>query len=333
VPADAIAAAEWEHAAGWVAAYRELAEHTSDVDVLGSAPTAGLAEKHATWHAAHEAAALPEAGAEEAEMADGLLRVHVRAWEREQHWAPRYVADELEATTKAARTASENAGVWTARVEVTADPVEAQRLQDEAVWARAQAEALAQKAEQLDLADTVRARWSVETAVTRDLADRARAELDRRGISLDDPAEQVTAEEWLAADRAQQAAEDPVRAIRDESELVDEQTLTLPEERDQGPRALEAAPPDIRALSVPDVTEFADPEDRSRIPSVEKTRETVERARDAIGEFDRRDDEQRAHDRWDAEEHRSQELAQWAAADDQAREQTEASHSDDLVPG
>lgn len=328
VPKDAIAAAEWEHAAGWIAAYRELAEHTSDVDVLGSPPAAGLAEKHATWHAAHEAAALPEAGAEEAQISEGLLRVHVRAWERERNWAPRYVADELEATSKTARKASENATMWAARAEVTSDPVEAQRLRDEAVWARAEAEALTQKTGQLELADTARARWSVETAVTRDRADRARAELDRRGVSLDDPTEQVTAQDWLAADRAHQAAEDRVREIRDEAELLDEHNPTLPTLQDPGPHALEMVQPDIRELSVPDVTEFTDPEDRTAIPSAEKTREAVDRTRDAVVEFDRRDDEQRAHTNWDAEQNRSQELAHWVAADRQAREQAEASHSD-----
>ncbi len=43
-------------------------------------------------------------------------------------------------------------------------------------------------------------------------------ELQARGVDLDDPAEQVTADEWLAAHRADQAAEDAHRDV-DEIDL------------------------------------------------------------------------------------------------------------------
>jgi len=37
-PDDPLTCAEWEHAAGWAAAYRELAGHNDDADLLGAPP-------------------------------------------------------------------------------------------------------------------------------------------------------------------------------------------------------------------------------------------------------------------------------------------------------
>ena len=55
-------------------------------DPLGAAPARGLVEKAALFRAAHEALRLVDAGAEEADLSDGQLRVRVRAAEREQAW-------------------------------------------------------------------------------------------------------------------------------------------------------------------------------------------------------------------------------------------------------
>jgi hypothetical protein len=75
--------------------------HTDETDPLGAAPPAGFAEKAALFTAAHEALDLPEAGAEEARLSDGQLRVRARALEREEAWAPRRVGDERNAALRA----------------------------------------------------------------------------------------------------------------------------------------------------------------------------------------------------------------------------------------
>lgn len=90
---------------------------------------------------------------------------------------------------------------------------------------------------------------------------------------MDDPGDRTTAQEWLAAHRAEQLAEDPHREVRDETELTD-QTITL----DAGTRddvaaapVVETAVPDVRDTSVPDATEAADSAQQRRVPTVNVT--------------------------------------------------------------
>ncbi|MBA2696682.1 MAG: hypothetical protein H0U62_12780, partial [Actinobacteria bacterium] len=65
----------------------------------------------------------------------------------------------------------------------------------------------------LETADEARALWWAETAVARDNAERARVVLGLRGIDIDNPADRVTAQEWLDADQAEKLAADSHRAI------------------------------------------------------------------------------------------------------------------------
>jgi hypothetical protein len=88
VPADEEGRSEWARAAGWAASYRELADHVDPADALGTAPPAGLAERHAIFRTAHDVLDLPGAGAEEESMTEGRLRNRVAAYEREENWAP-----------------------------------------------------------------------------------------------------------------------------------------------------------------------------------------------------------------------------------------------------
>ena len=61
--------------------------------------------------------------------------------------------------------------------------------------------------------------WFTHTANSREKAHRARTELRARGIDPDDPDDRVTAEEWLAAHRAEQAEAERTREIREDYEL------------------------------------------------------------------------------------------------------------------
>lgn len=226
VPDDEAARAEWERKASWAGAYRELAEHVDDADPLGAAPPAGLAEKHALFRTAHTALDLSTAGAEEEAMSEGRLRALVVAWEREQAWAPRYVADELEAAHDELRCTRTDATVWTARAEAETDPLQADQLRAAAEQAAARAVELEPIVADLELADDIRTAWRLETAITRDRAERARHGAGIRGINLDDPGDRVTGDEWLDAHYAEQLAADAERTITEHDLAPDTAELT-----------------------------------------------------------------------------------------------------------
>ncbi|WP_246633220.1 MobF family relaxase [Pseudonocardia nigra] len=216
--------AEWERRAGWAGSYRELVDHTDHADPLGAAPPAGLVEKHAVFRAAHQALDLPDAGADEEQMSEGRLRARVVAARREEVWAPRYVADELDATHEALRTARADATIWAARAAAEADPHEAAQLRAAANNAQERADQLAEQVDALTAADDARSLWLIETAVTRDRAERARQALSWRGIDVDSPDDRVTAQEWLDADHAAKLAADPDRPITEHDLAPDDLT-------------------------------------------------------------------------------------------------------------
>jgi AAA domain-containing protein len=317
VPADddILARTEWEHRAGWAAAYRELVGYTDDRDPLGNAPAPGLAEKAAMFRAAHEALGLLDVGAEEAEMTEGQLRARFVAYEREHNWAPRNVADELDATHQAADRARENAEIWAARADAPdTDQAEAAQLRTDADAARREAEQLAARAAVLEEADDARARWYVHTAVTRENAHRSGTELRARGIDPHSAADRVTAEEWLQAHLAEQAEAERDREIHDEYELHDP-TRELAHVDDRGPAA-DAAAPDVREISAPDPTERTDPTKRHRVPTIDETAELVARAQASPAEVAAREAADRARE---AEENaRREELARWSHEADTA---------------
>ncbi|MGD9525617.1 hypothetical protein [Pseudonocardia sp.] len=168
MPEDVVARQEWEHRAGWAAAWRELAGHTDEVDPLGSAPARGMVEKAALFRAAHEALRLIDAGHEEAGLSDGQLRMRVRGWEREQAWAPLHVADELAATHAAAAKARADAVIWAARADGPDLAVaDREQLRAAADAALREADALDEQVPALDEAERARAAWYLHTAVTR----------------------------------------------------------------------------------------------------------------------------------------------------------------------
>jgi len=325
VPADEAGRAEWERKAGWAASYRELVDHTDEADPLGAAPPAGLSEKHALFRAAHAALDLADAGAEEEGMTEGRLRVRVAAYGREETWAPRYVADELEATHEALRRHRTDATVWAARADTAPDPLEADQLHAAAQTARAEAGQLAQRVVELEAADDARAVWWMETAITRDNAERARVALGMRGIDIDNPAERVTAQEWLDVHEAEKPAADAHRAITEQDlpGVVDEPDRVDPAdsahsdqhdaERDDAERndaerndaerndgagwdgrgpehsgrddVVSGPMADIREISERDAGERADPEQRRRVPLPDETAATVDRAQLALAEI------------------------------------------------
>jgi hypothetical protein len=221
VPETGLDRLDWEDRAGWAALAREVLGRDSVTDPLGAAPPAGDHLGRVLFRTGHHALGLPEAGAEEAELSDGGLHARWHAWQRDLDAAPEYVADMLAETHSQARDARAAGLIWQARAGVEDDPAAADRLRAEAAVKLADADTLDQRAAELETVDGARSAWLVATAVTRDLAERARIEAAMRGIDLDDPGPRTTAAELLAEQAAGTQAEDPHREIADERDLAD----------------------------------------------------------------------------------------------------------------
>jgi hypothetical protein len=196
-----------------VAAHREITEHHDPVVALGSPPAPGQPELFASWRAACRALGREEAAREEAELSNGQLRLRVRAWAREQVWAPAYVADELAATCRAAESHRASAVLLQAEADSGTAGPDVHRLRNEARDSAALAEALDLRATALREADHARALWFAHTAATRVAGERAADELDRRRLEATVEPD-VTAEEWLELHRQATLREERARDIR-----------------------------------------------------------------------------------------------------------------------
>jgi hypothetical protein len=345
VPADVLGRTEWETKAGWAATWREqtasvapLAEH----DPLGAPPAAGMVEKRAMWAAAHHALDLAEAGAEEERASEGLLRARVRAWEREQAWAPRYVADQLAASHEAAQRADNDAIVWSHRAEVATDPRERAQLLEAAERAQMEADTARALIPDLEFNDDARASWYVHTAETRERAERAAAALRLRGVDPEAQEEKVSAQEWLDAHRADQAEDEQSRAITETD--VDERAIAdsaaIGDDAGETDVELDTAVGDIRETAQADPTETVPEKQPRRVPLADETADAVERAHVAAREIAARDtwastqdDKDSVSDDFDSDLHRSARVNLYAWDDETAAEHdfaqvTAASHSD-----
>ncbi|WP_162606107.1 AAA family ATPase, partial [Jiangella aurantiaca] len=213
VPDDAAERVEWEHRAGTVAAYREATGWDDEREAIG--PAAGLSstERRAAWHEAWTALGRPDTTTEEHGLTDGALRNRVRAWQRAQEWAPADVYGEMRETGQQAQHRRQQAAVLDARADVAADPVEAAQLRSDAEHERALADVLVDVETGLSTVADARAAWITDTAVMRELAERAEAELAERDVPIGDEPDRTTPEEWLAAQRAAEAEDDTYRAV------------------------------------------------------------------------------------------------------------------------
>ncbi|MFF0469317.1 MobF family relaxase [Micromonospora zamorensis] len=300
VPADMVERMEWEHKASQIAAYREADSFDDDAAVLPPSPGISSSEKRAAWHEAWRAAGRPEAGQEEQDLSDGALRVRVKAWQREQEWAPQYVDSEMKATGRQAAEHRQAAALLKAEAEAAADQVERERLLAEAQEKEVLADLLAQVEEDLDLAAEARAAWFLDVAATREAAERAQAELANRGRDVGGEEDRVTAEEWLQAHDEAMAAEDPHRPVT-EADLVDEEKvaerdLDVPEtavEQVVGDAAEEPAAEQEMPRGVPTPTETAVAVAAARLALVEvadrRSQEAARAEREATAEQEARE--------------------------------------------
>jgi hypothetical protein len=303
----------WIERAASVAAHRELTGNDDTTEALPGPPKQGQVEAYASWRAAWRALGRDEASRAEAEMSDGQLRARVRAYQREEAWAPNYVAPELSGTKQAARRHRGTAEVRAAEAATASDEARRAQLEREALQAGALADVLDRQAAQLEKADEIRAHWYAHTAATRAAEQRARVELSARGVDPDADDRDTNAEQWLAAHRADQAAEDQHRKITDEHDLRD-----VAQEREAAHRVVEPEPSvDAAETNLADVRDQAAadrkrepraPDNWTRVPTAEETSESITRAQRALAELEARraQDERRAHD-----EARARQLTDW----------------------
>jgi conjugative relaxase-like TrwC/TraI family protein len=214
VPEDEAAQHAWRERAGAVAAHRELTGHDDEATPLGAAPKAGQVDAYASWRSAWRALGRPDADRDEAEMSDGQLHLRVRAYEREQAWAPRYVANELAGTRQAAERHRATASIRAAEAEGAAEEARRAQLEQEAADAAALADVLDARVEELTPVDEARGIWWLHTAGTRAAADRAAAELHARRAADGRRDERITADEWADAQARRDGAEPARRELQ-----------------------------------------------------------------------------------------------------------------------
>jgi hypothetical protein len=317
----------WIERAASVAAHRELTGHDDQAEALPRPPKHGQIETYASWRAAWTALGRDDESRAEAEMSDGQLRVRVRAYHREQAWAPDYVAPDLSGTLQAAQRHRTAAQLRAAEADHETNTERRDQLHRESLESAALADVLDRQAAQLMKADDIRARWYAHTANTRAAEQRARVELAARGVEVDHDERDTTAEHWLDAHRADQSFEDQHRQITDEHDLTD-----IADARETEQRAAETEPShDAAETDAADIRDQAahdtKPEPRAehdwtRVPSAAETADSISRAQRALAELEART---AAEQRRDAEEDRGRQIARWHA-DDRAAQRAADEH-------
>ncbi|MCF7547426.1 MobF family relaxase [Pseudonocardia sp. WMMC193] len=323
-PLDEAELRTWQDQVGTVAGYRELSGHESDTDVLGPAPAPGQTEAFAAYRAAWRTLGRPEIDREEQELSNGQLHVRVRSANREEAWGPRYVANELAGTRQAAAHQRQTAALRSAEATAAHDPAEQFRLAGEARDADALACLLDQQATALEDLEDARSEWLVHTAETRARGERAKAELALRHANDLEPEPQVTAEEWLAADAAARAEDDPHREIAEHDLYRDDQNhLGADDHRDNAADA--GIEPDVREIAAGEPAPVD--EDVVRVPTASETADALDVARRALAEITAR----QALDEAEAAAQRADELHRWRTQDYDYTAEVEDSRSDESV--
>ncbi|MGO4417200.1 conjugal transfer protein TraA, partial [Streptomyces sp. MCAF7] len=121
VPEDPIERAEWERRAGRVERYREAHGYDKEADAIGQAPPAGAVEALADWERARRALGVPEELADITRASEEQLRQTIERAEREEAWAPPYVADDMQRAFKAERDYEDQAVQMELRAQETAE--------------------------------------------------------------------------------------------------------------------------------------------------------------------------------------------------------------------
>jgi len=183
VPEEEAERARWIHRAGAVAAYREQFSVPEDEISIGAAPSRETPVARLMWSEAYTALGMPDDARDYYTADDAELREMRAAWEREQTWQPAHVADRLQRTSEVGDDFRREATLRGAEAAAAAqrgdDDSEHQEQAERAARFADRFEAERAELEQLH---EVRNRWVQHTTETREQAERATAELQRRGV-------------------------------------------------------------------------------------------------------------------------------------------------------
>jgi hypothetical protein len=210
--------ADWIQRAGAVAAYREAAAFDDPDQALGVMPGISTTERRAAFAQAWEALGQPEAGLAATDLTEGQIRVRVRAWEREQQWAPPHVDERLQETEEAAEKARQKSildGIRADTAEAEGRTDDAEALRHAAEEHASQALYQSQVAETLTKVSDARHEWVTRTSWTYLHAAQASDEAERRGLVLDAEEDRGNGDDWLDQHQAETRADDAHRTITD----------------------------------------------------------------------------------------------------------------------
>jgi conjugative relaxase-like TrwC/TraI family protein len=232
VPAADQARAEWAAKAGQIGAVREATSWNHPSLPLGRAPGVSTPERRAEWTRAWTVAGMPEEKRPAADLTDGQIRVRIAAGERVLAHAPLAVYDlQRQYEQDAANLAREAVLARSqGRVDVAAG-IEARVMEVE------------ESARRLDETNTIRAEWLLANGETLRVFDEAKDESIRRGLVIDREPDRAPAEDWLAAQRAAELAEDATREVT-EADLVTEEVDVRATEAELAAAPLIAYPSD-----------------------------------------------------------------------------------------
>ncbi|WP_435246457.1 MobF family relaxase [Streptomyces sp. NRRL F-5630] len=121
VPEDPMERADWERRAGRVERYREAHGYDHDTNPIGQAPPQGAVEARADWERARRALGVDDREADITRASDETLRQMVERAEREEAWAPPYVADAMQKAFTAERDFEDQAVQLELRAQEQAD--------------------------------------------------------------------------------------------------------------------------------------------------------------------------------------------------------------------
>lgn len=176
---------EWLHRAGVAAAYRELQAIPDDQLSLGAAPSPENEFHRALWKNAHRALGNPADALDYQGATEAELREMRATWQREQAWAPAWVADELKAANERAQDYRQDAVLFRAHLDgMDPDSSEYARTLAEVERAERQAADYAEIAYQVDEVHRARQAWYAATEPARVADQLAAEELERRNLPL-----------------------------------------------------------------------------------------------------------------------------------------------------
>ncbi|MEU3574621.1 hypothetical protein AB0E96_40380, partial [Kitasatospora sp. NPDC036755] len=186
--ADDPAREEWLQRASDVMQYREAHGYDHEKLAIGPAPAEGAVEVRASWSRAWRALGEPEDRRDLVGATDRDLRELVDRYRREELWAPAHVADQMQVTYESQQDLLREAAQMRIRAGELeeSDPQQAAELRDEAeTYAQIAAEA-AERATKLEIVHDARQGWYEETTEARERAEQAAAELEKRGVPVDE---------------------------------------------------------------------------------------------------------------------------------------------------